>query len=1042
MTARYGNLLGITGGGGGSPTSLVATNDTDSGAEDTVIEGNVLDNDTTESGTLSVLEYRVTIPGEDFPTVYQPGQAATIGALGTFVLAEDGDYSFTPATNYSGPVPVITYTVTNGSEYRLATLTITVTPANDAPVAGDAAALSFNGEAVTIDVAEFVSDPDPLASITLTHLDGDPVVLNTPVVITGGTFEWIGGTEVEVVPDSGDIATLEFTYTISDGTTSDTGNVLVQVGVQNTPLFSPIAPLIGSDLDTAAFNFGKTYRRKYGSTDENGTAVATPPYSAGQGYIPVDAVYSAPTDREPWLYDRATTLWLLAKRTNNPTILAEAMQLARGYMAGVVLAGNGNATFNIIGTTGGDPTDVKYLYGVVAWWFERETLAAGGTTQQAQVYRTRAQGLYRQTLISWGLYDAGTAELWTERNAWAAIMNCLAWYWISGDQDALDQATIYVEDVLALGDWPAHEKDKHESDGDPTLIVSPWMSSLLCEAMLQYHRTTDSDGLTTSVPEWLSTYGDWLIDNAFYVATGTEEPELAGLAGLRIPAYLAGDSAQFPEGEAADMQHCTDVAEMMRKVKWAKEELSLSTVAVDEIIDELEEAATVDIAYWTRTTVGYPRYRVNPSRKYGWQYRCRYSYAHSVGIVPFPPTLTTSPVVTGSNQQGSTLSCSTGVWAGTPAPTFEYQWRRDGVDIVGATANTYDTVEDDIGTDVDCMVTATNSGGSEEADSNDITVVPEGAPEITVQPEPAQALVGEQAVFSITATGTPAPTYQWQVNPIEGGGWANVAEGTGGTSDEYTTEVLAAPDNGDQYRCIVSNAGGSVTSDIVTLTLVVQQEAVSFADTTDFAVLTHTLGSAGFVGWTVAGFFRRNNVINSGAWFSVIGAAGRRASVQYTNSGAPAVGDSQTGTAGGLFSVDPPEDAWFFMVFRGLTSHPGNYDARVYDTDGTLIGTASRASGVEDSLTVATIHLNAAGGEPGLNLLAQYVRGYNRRLSDVECDAEYANIDMDTANLEFFNVFEDDGGGGVSVRDATGNNREFVLTGATLSVDGPVAPTV
>lgn len=378
MTARYGQLLGVTGGGGGSPTSLVATNDTDSGAEDTIIEGNVLTNDTTESGSLSVLDYRVTAPGADFPTVYQPGEASTIGAIGVFVLAANGAYSFTPSANYSGSVPVIRYTVTNGSEVRTATLTITVTPANDAPVAGDAAALSFNGEAVTIDLVDFVRDPDPSPTITLTHINGTPVVLNGVVSVSGGTYEWIGGTEVEVVPASGDLATIELTYTVTDGTVSDSGNILVQVGVVNTPLFSPVSPLIGSYIDTAALNFGKTYRRKWGSTDENGTNVAVPPYSPGQGYFPVDAVYGGPTDREPWLYDRAGALWLLAKRTNDPAILAEAMQLARAYMNGVVLSG-GNSTFNIIGSTGGDPTDVKYLYGSVAWWYERETLAAGGT---------------------------------------------------------------------------------------------------------------------------------------------------------------------------------------------------------------------------------------------------------------------------------------------------------------------------------------------------------------------------------------------------------------------------------------------------------------------------------------------------------------------------------------------------------------------------------------------------------------------------------------------------------------------------------------
>ena len=565
MTARYGDLLGISGSGGSSPTAMTATNDTNSGAEDTIIEGNVLSNDTTESGTLSVLDYRLTIPGEDYPTVYQPGQAAVVGALGVFVLASNGAYSFTPAANYSGPVPTIRYTATNGDETRLGSLTLTVTPANDAPIAGDAAALSFGGEAVTIDVADFVSDPDPGDSVTLTHVNETPVVLNDVVSIDGGTYEWAGGTEVTITPSSSDPATLELTYTIEDESgVSDTGNIMVQVGVENTPLFSPVSPLLGNPIDIAALNFGKTYRRKWGSTDENGVAVSSPPYSAGQGYFPVDPVYQAPTDREPWLYDRATTLWLLAKRTNNPIILAEAMQLARGYMNGVQLSGSGTATFNIIGNTGGDPQDVKYLYGVVAWWYERETLAAGGSTQQAQAYRSRAQGLYRQTLISFTqTYNPNTAELWTERNSWAAIMNCLAWYWISGDETALADATSYVEDVLdlaeATGAW-LHSKDKHESDGDPTLIVSPWMSALLAEGLLQYHRTTDSEGLSKSIPEVLSDFGDWLIANAFYTATGTEEPELAGLAGLRLPAYLAGTGVQFAEGEAADMEHVIDVA--------------------------------------------------------------------------------------------------------------------------------------------------------------------------------------------------------------------------------------------------------------------------------------------------------------------------------------------------------------------------------------------------------------------------------------------------------------------------------------------------
>ena len=50
-------------------------------------------------------------------------------------MASNGAYSFTPqSANYSGPVPVITYTAgSTGGDSANATLTITVTPVSDAP---------------------------------------------------------------------------------------------------------------------------------------------------------------------------------------------------------------------------------------------------------------------------------------------------------------------------------------------------------------------------------------------------------------------------------------------------------------------------------------------------------------------------------------------------------------------------------------------------------------------------------------------------------------------------------------------------------------------------------------------------------------------------------------------------------------------------------------------------------------------------------------------------------------------------------------------
>lgn len=96
-------------------------------------------------------------------------------------------------------------------------------------------------------------------------------------------------------------------------------------------------------------------------------------------------------------------------------------------------------------------------------------------------------------------------------------------------------------------------------------------------------------------------------------------------------------------------------------------------------------------------------------------------------------------------------------------------------------------------------------------------VVINSAPTISGQPADATSVIPNTATFSVTATGSPAPTYQWQVN--SGLGWANVTGGTGATTDTYTTGATSAPMNNNQYRCVVTNTCGSATSNTATLSL-------------------------------------------------------------------------------------------------------------------------------------------------------------------------------------------------------------------------------
>lgn len=102
---------------------------------------------------------------------------------------------------------------------------------------------------------------------------------------------------------------------------------------------------------------------------------------------------------------------------------------------------------------------------------------------------------------------------------------------------------------------------------------------------------------------------------------------------------------------------------------------------------------------------------------------------------------------------------------------------------------------------------------------------PATAPTITVQPNSTISIVsGGNGSLSLTATGNPSPTYQWQVRANAGEAWSNIS---GATSSTLSLNGVATSDNGKQYQCIVTNSQGSVTSDVSTLTVTVVAPEVS-----------------------------------------------------------------------------------------------------------------------------------------------------------------------------------------------------------------------
>jgi len=97
---------------------------------------------------------------------------------------------------------------------------------------------------------------------------------------------------------------------------------------------------------------------------------------------------------------------------------------------------------------------------------------------------------------------------------------------------------------------------------------------------------------------------------------------------------------------------------------------------------------------------------------------------------------------------------------------------------------------------------------------------------ITTQPTSTSICAGSNVSLSATATGTPTPTVQWQ-SSLDGTTWANINGATTGT----LSFVLAATDNGKQFRAIFTNTSGSVNSSPATLA--VNQVLASVTKQTD-----------------------------------------------------------------------------------------------------------------------------------------------------------------------------------------------------------------
>ncbi len=222
----------VSDGKGGTATAAVSVtvtsvNDIPNAVNDTL----TVDEDT--AGSKSVLANDTDVDGDTLTVT-----AASNGTKGTVTFTTTS-VTYTPNLNVNG-VDSFTYTISDGNGGTdTATVAVTITPVNDAPIAGDDS-ITTNEDTAATNVNVRANDSD---------VEGTALTITAVTQPANGAVVINGGTTVTFTPAPNFNGSTSFTYTVSDGSLTDTATVSVTVNAVNDAP-NAVADSITTDEDT------------------------------------------------------------------------------------------------------------------------------------------------------------------------------------------------------------------------------------------------------------------------------------------------------------------------------------------------------------------------------------------------------------------------------------------------------------------------------------------------------------------------------------------------------------------------------------------------------------------------------------------------------------------------------------------------------------------------------------------------------------------------------------------------------------------------
>jgi hypothetical protein len=184
-----------------------------------------------------------------------------------------------------------------------------------------------------------------------------------------------------------------------------------------------------------------------------------------------------------------------------------------------------------------------------------------------------------------------------------------------------------------------------------------------------------------------------------------------------------------------------------------------------------------------------------------------------------PPSNLSAPTISGDDTVGSLLECSSGTWAGSPAPSYAYTWLDAGHGV--GSGSTYRVASQEAGSTLQCEVTAQNPAGVAVAYSDVVEVGPSnGSPPGGATPPPP-ALPGVQTALP-PASIAPSLTASSRATSGPGGDTADQAPPAASISSSGAVYTYGGQrggtfvDSGELVRCPAGALPCRITVEVTT----------------------------------------------------------------------------------------------------------------------------------------------------------------------------------------------------------------------------------